>query len=65
MATTLAVDAKTRDRLQTFGHAGQSYDDILQALMDQVERDKFVAQMHRIADNPETVWVDEDDVDWD
>ncbi|MGB0652223.1 MAG: hypothetical protein ACPGQL_03395 [Thermoplasmatota archaeon] len=65
MATTIALAPATRDRLQTFGHAGATYDDILQALMDQVEKDRFVAQMHAIADDPATVWIDEEDVDWD
>lgn len=65
MATTLAVDPRTRDRLRTFGHAGQSFDEILQSLMDHVERERFVEEMHRIADDPETVWVDESGVDWD
>jgi hypothetical protein len=65
VATTLAVDPHRRDRLRPFGHAAQSFDDILQALMDQVERERFVEHMHRVADDPETVWVDEADVDWD
>ena len=63
--TTIALDPRTRDRLRTFGRAGQTYDEILQALMDHVERERFVEEMHRIADDPATVWVDGDDVAWD
>ena len=64
MATTIALEAKTRERLRTFGMAGQSYDEILQQLMDKVDMDKFVAEMHRIADET-TDWVELDDFDWD
>jgi hypothetical protein len=61
--TTIALDAKTRDRLRTFGHAGLSYDEILQRMMDELDREHFVAEMHRIAD-AETNWVDLEDFDW-
>lgn len=61
--TTIALDAKTRDRLRTFGQAGMSYDDILRALMDEVDRERFVAEIHRIADQT-TDWVELDDFDW-
>lgn len=63
VATTIALDPKTRDRLRTFGHAGMSYDEILQRLMDEVDMERFVAEMHRIAD-AETDWVELDDFDW-
>lgn len=62
--TTIALDAKTRDRLRSFGQAGMSYDQILQAIMDEVDRERFVAEIHRIADNT-TDWVELDDFDWD
>lgn len=61
--TTIALDAKTRDRLRTFGHAGLSYDAILQAMMDELDRERFTAELHRQAD-AETSWVDLDDFDW-
>jgi hypothetical protein len=63
VATTIALDPRTRDRLRTFGHAGMSYDEILQALMDQVDRDRFITEMHRQAD-AETDWVELDAFDW-
>ena len=62
--TTIALDAKTRDRLRTFGQAGMSYDDILRELMDAVDCERFVAELHRIADQT-TDWVELDDFDWD
>lgn len=61
--TTIALDAKTRDRLRTFGHAGSSYDRILQAMMDRLDAEAFVADMHRRADAVDD-WVELDKVDW-
>lgn len=61
--TTISVDPGTRDRLRTFGHAGMSYDEILQRLMDQVDRERFLATLHRQADG-ETEWVELADFDW-
>ena len=62
-STTIALDAKTRDRLRTFGHAGLSYDEILRAMMDEIDRERFVAELHRVAD-AERDWVDLEDFDW-
>ena len=63
-STTIALDAKTRERLRSFGQAGMSYDEILRVLMDEVDRERFVAEIHRIADQT-TDWVNFDDFDWD
>lgn len=43
--------------------AGMSYDQILQHLMDQVEKDHTLKELQRIADE-ETDWVELDDFDW-
>ncbi len=61
--TTISLDAKTRDRLRTFGHAGLSYDDILLRMMDEIDRERFVAELHRMAD-AERNWTALDDFDW-
>lgn len=63
MATTIAVASETRDRLRTFGHAGMSYDDILRNMMDQIERERYFAELNRKA-NAEKNWVEIDDFDW-
>lgn len=42
MVTTIAIDPKTRDRLRTFGMAGDSYDAILQKMMNEIEREEFI-----------------------
>lgn len=42
-----------------------SYSQVVTAVLDHVERDAFIAEMRRIADDPNTVWVDHKDIDWD
>ncbi len=37
MATTIQIDVKTREKLKRFGHKGESYDDIIERLMDYCE----------------------------
>lgn len=60
--TTIPVDQRVRDRLKRFGHAGQTYNDILTRMMDEIERERFVAQMRKEIDTVEG-WVDLDDVE--
>ena len=40
--TTIQIPAETRDRLKRFGLKGQTYKDILEALMDRVEYEEFM-----------------------
>lgn len=54
--TTIAVETHVRDRLRTFGHAGMSYSQIIEAVLDEVDRERFVAELHRRADQV-TEWV--------
>lgn len=63
MATTVTLDPATRDRLKRYGHAGMTYDEILQALMDRVDEEDFVLEMRRRAErlDEEDAWVDLDD----
>lgn len=61
--TTITVDPRIRDRLRTYGLAGQTYNDILQTLMDQVDREKYIARLRSIA-RRETGWVSHEDIDW-
>ena len=63
MATTIALEPETRERLRTFGHAGMSYDEIVRNLMDQVDRERYMAELHREADN-EKNWVEMEKFDW-
>lgn len=61
--TTITVDPSIRDRLKTYGLAGQTYNDILQTLMDQVDREKYVAMLRRRARGVKD-WVDHTKLDW-
>ncbi len=37
MATTIQIQNETRDKLKMFGHKGESYDDLLDRLMNYCE----------------------------
>ena len=51
--TTIAISPKTRDRLRHYGTKGMSYGEILDRMMDELERERFVAEMRRLADEGE------------
>jgi hypothetical protein len=63
--TTIPIDPAVRDRLRSFGTAGMTYSQILTKVLDQIEMEKFFAEMQKELDDPDTVWVDFDDVKWD
>jgi hypothetical protein len=64
MVTTITVDPAIRDRLKTFGHAGMTYNEILTRMMDEIEREGFVAELRRqVSAAQEKDWVDLEDVD--
>lgn len=67
MATTIPIDAKVRDRLRLFGHAGQTYNEILTHLMNEVERKNFLEELRREKEELDRTndWVREDAMDWD
>lgn len=64
-STTIPIDPAVRDRLRSFGTAGMTYSEILTAVLDKIEMEKFLAEMQRIVDDPETVWIAHDDIKWD
>ncbi len=49
MATTLTLQPSTRDRLKRYGTSGMTYDEILEAMMDQIDEQEFVADIRRLA----------------
>lgn len=53
--TSIPLDSSTRDRLRTYGSKGMDYDEILRRLMDEVDRERFVAQQRRRASEDEFV----------
>ena len=36
--TTIAISRKIRDRLKIYGHKGESYDDLLDRLLNDIDR---------------------------
>ena len=59
--TSIPLDSAVRDRLKAYGTAGMSYNDILQRLMDERDRDAFIRDIIREADQT-TAWVDLEDL---
>lgn len=64
-ATSIPIESTVRDRLKTFGTAGMNYSEIVTSVLDQIEREAFVAEMRRIADDPTVKWVRHEDIKWD
>lgn len=63
MTATIGIPEAVRDRLQTYGHAGMTYPEILTALMDRVERDDFVRDLRKqYLSTPRRDYVDLDDL---
>lgn len=48
--TTIRLPAQTRDRLRKYGAKGQSYADILERLMDEVEYKAFLREQLDLLD---------------
>lgn len=59
--TSIPLDSKVRDRLKSYGTSGMTYNDILQRMMDERDRDAFIRDILREADET-TAWVDLDDI---
>jgi hypothetical protein len=63
MTATIALPEEVRDRLKTFGLAGMTYQEILTALMDRVQRDDFVRELRKqFAETPRRNYVDLEDL---
>lgn len=64
MSTTITLDPDVRDRLKAYGTAGMTYNDILTRIMDEIDRERFVAEMRRRADElDDEDWVDLDEIE--
>lgn len=46
-ATTIPVTKKVRDRLKEYGRKGETYNDILKRLMDEVDYETFMERQYR------------------
>ncbi|MDP2218184.1 MAG: hypothetical protein Q8J68_12975 [Methanolobus sp.] len=45
--TTIPTTKVVRDRLKSYGQKGETYSDILERLMDKVDKDEFMDRMYR------------------
>lgn len=63
--TTIPIDPAVRDRLRSYGMAGMTYSEIVTAVLDRIEMDKFLAELQREIDDPNTVWIRHEDMEWD
>ena len=45
--TTIPIQKETRDKLKTFGLKGETYDEVINRLMSQVEYEEFMERQYR------------------
>jgi len=57
--TTVLVKRETRDRLKKYGFKGETYDEIVNRLIETAERQMFYERQKRILETEEFVPLDE------
>ena len=58
-ATTIQIHKDTRDELRSLGRKGETYDELLQRLMETARRVAFFEDIDRILETEEFVPIDE------
>ena len=59
MATTIAVTETMRDRLKTYGIKGETYNQILERILNLIERKTYLAEVYkRLGEKSEFVSLD-------
>ena len=56
--TTIQISKDTREKLKIIGRKGQTYDEIIENLIEIAKKDIFFAELDRIADTEEFVPLD-------
>ena len=56
--TTIQISKDTREKLKIIGRKGQTYDEIIENLIEIAKKDIFFAELDRIADKEEFVPLD-------
>jgi predicted CopG family antitoxin len=56
--TTIQISKDTREKLKIIGRKGQTYDEIIENLIEIAKKDIFLAELDRIADTEEFVPLD-------
>ena len=54
--TTIQLEIRTKERLKSIGHKGETYDGIVQRLIDLAEYESFMRKQYQILDE-ETEWI--------
>ncbi|MFW6141258.1 MAG: DUF7557 family protein [Candidatus Saliniplasma sp.] len=57
--TTIQIDKNTRHELRQFGKKGETYDDVINKLMEIAKRTEFYEDVDRILETEEFVPLDE------
>lgn len=55
MATTISLDPETKEMLRDFGRKGETYDDILQRLLEEVGWKRLDERWNRILEEDEFI----------
>ncbi len=45
--TTIPIHKQTRDRIKLFGHKGETYDEILNRLLNEIKYEEFMERQYR------------------
>ncbi len=56
--TTIQISKDTREKLKIIGRKGQTYDEIIENLIEIAKKDIFFAELDRIANTEEFVPLD-------
>ena len=56
--TTIQISKDNREKLKIIGRKGQTYDEIIENLIEIAKKDIFFAELDRIADTEEFVPLD-------
>ena len=56
--TTIQISKETREKLKKIGTKGQTYDEIIEGLLEIRSKAKFLMELDRIADTEEFVPLD-------
>ena len=58
--TTIPVHKQTRDRIKVFGHKGETYDEILNRILDEVSYEEFMErQYERLSEKEKFISLDD------
>ena len=57
--TTIQISRETREKLKKIGSKGQTYDEVIQKLLEIAQKVAFFNELDRISDNEEFIPLDQ------